>query len=556
MDAELKHKLEFGSKLISINKEDGLKYLKALFEEFKYKISDNDKYSILKFIVYIERNLFKFKDFDKYIKKTIMFAIRLGKDNDVLNLYKLYCKYLYRIGDFKKCASLSEEVILKLKSKITQSDLLVFKELQILSENSINFVRRIADQNENPVNIIVQENDILQLIETFIYYNLNFLFNENVIEIINNIKILMKSLRKDYKKYLKNNKVKAELNNFIGIVYLFFGYYNHAKRHFLLSLREGIQAGEHENILKYNNNIALVYAELGYIDKAMEYFSIIEKMYANINDERELTQSYAGLTLIYLRKKRYSLVKAISLKSLKRKKELGEFASLIFMLTKYISITYYENFDLSYEYYLELKKLFKNVNNTFYGLYRSVFEKIYEKKETLNEILINLVQRNFYPISLMFPLSLILDNFKDLEDNYFFRKIVLNFYDRTSKELSSKRIKNIFFDNHIELKKVYEFCKNLENFKEKPITKKQFDKVVEVIQKINSNSKIDNFSNEELLIYLFLKVSRVGYLQSDKFVLKYEVNCYHGNNTFQKQLYLRYNLAKIDYYIQKKENSD
>ncbi|MCX8058320.1 MAG: tetratricopeptide repeat protein [Spirochaetes bacterium] len=519
---------------IYYNKYELLNYIKTLYFENQYKIRDIELFHLLIEIIKLKnRDEFieiKDSDFEYFYIKAIDLGLKFKKIHQTIELYIYYINYLYNNLEYIKCEELINTIFNDFKDFLNQNQELKLKEVQILVKNSITSVK---DLNEDIFEIFKKEKNYNELINFFISYNFKYITEYDLETLQNNLGFLLAFIkRENYKNFFKDD-ILGELNNFIGNIYFYNGYYNKAKRHFFVALKKEIPARQNEKILKLDNNIAICFYELGEFEKSLKYFKILENESSISNNKKLLSYVYSNISLLYLRNNDISLSLQIMDKVLEFKKSINDIPSYIYSLIKFINFFIFNDHEIAFKYYIQFKNIINFVNNKIYLLFNLIYQKEFENKNKLKEILIYLILKlDYYPLTLIYFFSILVKCYPKIKLNIFFQFIILKFINHLYIELKEKQFNN-FFNSFVEFQdlfQIYKYIKekiiflnsnenninNVENLViniEKP--------TISILKKINKNkelifpdqNEIIKYNYNELLFILMLKIYKKGKLK-------------------------------------------
>lgn len=526
-----------------------INYLKNIYFENQHKENEETKFYILYEILKIKKEEIFFdikdNDFDYFYDKALKIGFKLKKIKESIDLYISFINYNFYNHDYNKSLNLIKWLNENYENYLNQEQILKLKEISILIENNLFHEK---DYKDDIFEIFKKERNYEELINFFITYNFKYITNFELEKLQNNLGFLLAFAKsKKYKNFFKDD-ILGEINNFVGNIYFYNGYYIKAKRHFYIALKKEIPARQKEKILKLDNNLAICFYELGDFDKSLKYFNILQSE-TNISSNKKLiSYLYSNIALIYLRKNMINIATQIIDKILYFKKSINDINACIYSLIKYINFFIYYDIKLAYKYYIELKNIINLSNNKIYNLYFILYQKIFENKNNLREILIKLIlDLDYYPLILISFFSLLIKYYPKLKSNSFFQILILKFTLHIEYELKndfntfSKSFKE--YENILALYNELKSKIRLNNFNPKEIESFVFqieNPPTFFLRKINKNcnikfpnkEEINKFNFNELIFLLMLKILKRG-------KIKIKDNTYCFETIFHKKIIKR-----------------
>jgi len=542
MNEQLAERYEILQSILSENKVNALNYLSGIFEEYKYKVDDSEKFTLLKRIIDLQYTTIHFENYEKYINYALKIGLKLHHFHEVIDIYKKYCRYLYKNAKYEKCSLLIENVMKNLDSYLEEHDSITFQELLILSKNG-NQIKLNESLNSRIKSLMIKEKDMYQLVETFISYNTVNLHNFELKQLLNNYSFMLQYLRSNNFAVLCNNQLASYINEFTGNIYFFNGYYKHAKRHYFVSLQDEIPIGNRVEILNYNNMIAITYFHLGYLNKTENYFSIIESMLPETEDQKTINYVYSNLALTYAKKGKVSLAKAIYKKTLMYMKDTRDLHAILYYTSNIINLLYESEPNYVKKQFIIFKAINNQVSNHFYDIYQLIYEKLIDKENKLHNILTLTAKSEYFPLCYIPMFSMLLKAFPILKKNLIFKRIIKFMLDTQKEELTPVHFRQHYM-TFTEYSNLYDIYTNIadeqfshqellaiENYREFPIRIKfkhyrcdfiKHNSKGEELEINLSDIEIDSLNNEDLLFLILLKTSGKGTIKVSNRLYKYD----------------------------------
>jgi|GEM_PF-4472482 hypothetical protein len=584
-------KFEFLNNLIRNNiyfdKIAIINYLKSIFFENQFKL-ENEK------LFYLLIEIFKFKqnspfenykdpDFEYFYLLSIELGLKFKKIKEVIDIQIHYINYLYRNLEYNKAQNLICNLINNYSDYLNQEQKIKIKEISILIET--NFLT-VKNYKNDIFEIFLKEKNYKELVNFFISYNFKYITNFDLENLQNNLGFLLAHAKKEnFKNFLKDD-ILGELNNFIGNIYFYNGYYIKAKRHFFVALKKEIPANDKVGILKLDNNIAICFYELGEFEKSQKYFKILQNDINLNQDKKLLYYVFSNISLIYLRQKKTSLAIQIAKKTLQFKLSINDLNGYFYTIIKFINYFIYFDINIAKEFYNDFKIYINKLDNKILNLYSLIYKNIFEKEKNIKQILKSLILNlDYYPLNLVPFFSLFIKLYPKLKHNYYFKISIYKFLSHMYKEFGEYNFSN-FFNSFFEYKNILKiFSQKDETFKYNPIeiikknknsidtqnqneTNKEnqinlkdfFSKEIEInIEKLSikllknilknneikfpDSNKINHYKLDELLFIFLLKILKRGYL-------KYRNSKYYFDTIFEKKIIKRIDFLQR-FYIDK-----
>ncbi len=547
MNQQLAERYEILKSILNENKLDALSYLNGVFEEYKYKVDDDDKFSLLKKIIDLQNSTIQFDNYEKYINYALKIGLKLHQFKDVIEIYKKYCKYLYKTAKYKKCSLLIDNVLKNFEKYLKENDTITFQELNILSKNGTQIKMNNSIRSKIK-SLMIKEKDMYQLVETFISYNSTNLHNFHLEELLNNYSFLLDYLKENNFCLLTNPQLASYLNDFTGRIYFYNGYYKHAKRHFFVALQDEIPLRNITEIVNYNNNIATTYFHLGYLNKVENYFKIIESMLPKVDNQKTINYAYSNLALTYVKKGKISLAKAIYKKTLLFMKEVKNLHGILYYTSNIINMLLLLEPSYVKKQFVIFKATNNQISNHFYDIYETIYNKLILKKGKLINSLNLIAQSEYYPLSFLPMLSMLLKAYPILRKNMLFKKIINHMMRIQKVELTSKHFHqhyktfseydNLFYIfentteeryNHYDVMHVEEHLKYPLRLKFKHLQcsfAKHYSKN-EIVNIHLKNIDFENMKISDYLLLIYIKMTLRGTIRISNRYYKYD--CFNNN---------------------------